>query len=108
MIDPRIYDFYGFLLLFFITISLSENIFWCIVLTTFLLKTLVFLRKSLPPSQVNLSDWRLMLSWQPQVLPVGVGKQNKLQYPFPLEQLVLTRIITKITKNKQTLVSLHS
>lgn len=36
------------------------------------------------------SDWILTLSWQPQVLPVGVGKQKVLQNPFLFEQLMLT------------------
>ena len=44
----------------------------------------------LPPWHVNWSDCRLTLSWQPQVLPEGVGKQNVLQNPFLFEQLVLT------------------
>ena len=45
----------------------------------------------LPPSHANRSDWRFTLSWQPQVLPDGVGKQNVLHRPFLLEQLKLTR-----------------
>lgn len=30
------------------------------------------------------------MSWQPHVLPVGVGKQNVLHNPFLIEQLKLT------------------
>lgn len=44
----------------------------------------------LPPSQVNWSDWSWTLSWHPQVLPFGVGKQKVLHKPFRFEQLELT------------------
>lgn len=39
----------------------------------------------LPPSQVFWSERSSVLSWQPHVLPVGVGKQNVLQSPLFLE-----------------------
>ena len=47
--------------------------------------------KSLPPLHANRSDWRFTLSWQPHILPDGVGKQNVLHRPFLLEQLKLTK-----------------
>lgn len=40
-----------------------------------------------------------MLSWQPHVFPVGVGKQNVLHNPFLIEQLEPTKksVITQIS-----------
>lgn len=40
-----------------------------------------------------------MLSWQPHVFPVGVGKQNVLHNPFLIEQLEITKksVITQIS-----------
>lgn len=48
------------------------------------------LRLYKPPSHVNCSGWRLTLSWQPHVLPVGDGKQNILHCPLAIEQLGFT------------------
>lgn len=48
------------------------------------------IRHNKPPSQVNLSGWRLILSWQPHILPVEVGKQKVLHNPFLSEQLGFT------------------
>lgn len=45
----------------------------------------------LPPSQVFWSERSSVLSWQPHVLPVGVGKQNVLQSPLFLEHRGFTK-----------------
>lgn len=46
---------------------------------------LLIINICLPPSQVFWSERSSVLSWQPHVLPVGVGKQNVLQSPLFLE-----------------------
>lgn len=58
----------------------------CIYKKKYKLAFLLFIKNiCLPPSQVFWSERSSVLSWQPHVLPVGVGKQNVLQSPLFLE-----------------------
>lgn len=44
----------------------------------------------LPPTHVLLFGSKLTLSWHPQIPPSGVGKQNVLHCPSPLEHALFT------------------